>query len=121
MKFRVRLAVRRKPDGCDVLAGAGLPKFGSGDESPDEGDLVHRVSPVLALAGGGLLRAVGLVAGHFCTSCYVDRCHGEEQGDCRAEQVRPERSHALGLAADRQRSAAGEEVRLPYGVRRRST
>ncbi len=121
VELRVALAVRGDPDGRDVLAGAGVPKFESGDEAPDEGDLVDRVSPVLTLVGGGLLRAVCLVAGHFCISCCVDRCRREEQADGRVEQVRPERSHALGLAVNRQRSATGEETRLPYGFRRRST
>ena len=43
------LAVGCNPDGRDVLAGASLPKFGSGNKASDEGHLVHRVSPVLAL------------------------------------------------------------------------
>jgi hypothetical protein len=45
VELGMTLAVRGDPNGRDGLAGAGLPKLGSGDESPDEGDLVHRVSP----------------------------------------------------------------------------
>ena len=41
MDLGVALAVRGDPDGRDVLAGAGLSKLGSGDESPDEGDLIQ--------------------------------------------------------------------------------
>ncbi len=96
VELGVALAVRGDPDGRDGIAGAGLPKFGSSDKAPDEGDLIHRVSSGLTLAGGGLLRTVCRVAGHFRTSCCVDRCHREEQNDCRAEQVRPEGSLALG-------------------------
>ncbi len=45
VEFGVILAVRGDPDRRDGLTGAGLPKLGSGDEAPDEGDLVYRVSP----------------------------------------------------------------------------
>src|SRR5579875_326962 len=79
----VALAVRGDPDGRDVLAGCGLPQVRSCDEAPDEGHLVHRVSP--ALDGSGLLLRGGCLAAHCCTSCYVDRCHGDKRVDCRAE------------------------------------
>src|SRR5579875_2795160 len=96
----VALAIRGDPDSRDVLAGCGLPQLRGCDESPDEGDLVHRVSP--ALDGSGLLlRAVGLVAAHCCTSCCVDRCHGGKQADCRAEQVTQVRRLALGPCSDK--------------------
>ena len=65
VELGVALAVRGDPDGRDMLAGCGLPQLRSCDEAPDEGHLVHRLAPVLALAGGGLGAAVGSVDSCF--------------------------------------------------------
>ena len=48
-------AVGGDPDGRNVLAGCGLTQFRCGHQVPDEGDLVHQVSP-----RGALVRATGL-------------------------------------------------------------
>jgi hypothetical protein len=46
---------------------------------------------------------------------------GKSRATAERNRSDPKGLSLLGLAADRQRSATGEEARLPYGVRRRST
>lgn len=44
----------------------------------------------------GFFVLVVVLLGISAPPVCVDRCHGEEQGDCRAEQVRPDGSLAPG-------------------------
>jgi hypothetical protein len=74
VELGVALAVGRDTDGRNVLAGCGLPQCGSGDKAPDDGYLVYRVSPRLALVCGDGLCVFGCVAAGFLSRSGSGSC-----------------------------------------------